>query len=347
MRVALRWFMLIILIVGGGIGSREYIRYTVTHSRHEMNPKSVVGPVGYYYVDWRRDWPDPERLRDAAEAGVLRTNRAVESIDGFRPDPIGVIQASLSIHDQLLDQPESWKTSILVDQLDWLMAEAHWLPDSSAVWPCYWQALEHGITEPWISALTQGQATSLFTRAHQMFGDDIYLEWAEYAARSLLDPNSCLVSNEVGPFLEEFPTQPRSGVLNGCLFAWLGLWDLVRVTKDGDLRIHCLGLLDSFEIQMPIYADSDWTYYDAYRRKIASPAYQEIHAAIAESIAELTGRPDWEKRADRWRSAAESRPAMTQVFFRTVVREARERIFGRPVPAQRNCPEFSGAKPVR
>ncbi|MEZ4648405.1 MAG: D-glucuronyl C5-epimerase family protein [Candidatus Eisenbacteria bacterium] len=334
---------LALLAIGVVVGTQAY-RYCVDYYWQEYLPESRgPGAPGYFYLDWRRDWSDDEELRAATPDGPIRTPRAVEAIPGeWRYDPISVIQTGLSLHDQILDElhdgtrrlsadgrPTEWaggeapefdRFEVLNAQLDWLHAHAEWLPDSVAVWPVPWVAERYGLEPPWYSALSQGQGISLLVRTAQ-WGRPEDLVLAEAAVRSLLESDLSIVIRDARGvrFLEEFPVESRPEVLNGCLLAWLGLWDYARATGDAQLRTECLELLDRIETQVPKYELTrsgliGWTRYDLETTLPTSPTYQELHAALARALAEETGRAFWEVRAVEWRRAAASMTQRLRVF---------------------------------
>lgn len=319
------------VVAAAVVGPRLY-RYSFRYDPQRYQPLSA-GPGGptYYYVDWRRDWSDTEDLLAAAAAGPLRTPRAVADPTGagWLFDPIGLVQGGLALHDQVLDQragqapaDSADRLSILLAQAEWLHAAAVWWPDSAAVWPVPWDAHRYDLEGPWISALSQGQAVSLLTRtATWNRPQDLLL--ARAAVRSLLSEDLPIHHRDAAGrvFFEEFPSDPPTGVLNGCLFAWLGLWDYARATGDAALRRSCLQLLDEIEPQVSTYELDDpglsgWTRYDRMQDRPTSPTYQELHAALARAIAAETGRPFWAERAEAWEASVRSPWRRTYAFVR-------------------------------
>lgn len=212
------------------------------------------------------------------------------------------------------------REAILLAQVAWLHQAAEWTGDSLAVWPVPWTAGRYALAPPWISALAQGQAISLLVRtAAWDRPEDLVL--ARAAVRSLLATGLPIVLHDAGGirFFEEFPSDPPSEVLNGCLFAWLGLWDFARATGDAEFQRECLVLLDRIEAQVPAYEVTGlgldgWTRYDLWSRRPTSPVYQEMHAALAEAIGVETGRQFWRSRGLRWRAASQPLARRLWVF---------------------------------
>src|SRR3954470_23052694 len=79
-------------------------------------------------------------------------------------------------------------------------------------WPVGVAVPKYGLSPGWSSALAQGQAGSVFVRAHLATGEDRYGELAVRAVEPFLGASE-LVSD--GPILEEAPSDPPSHVLNG------------------------------------------------------------------------------------------------------------------------------------
>ncbi|XP_076472652.1 D-glucuronyl C5-epimerase-like [Babylonia areolata] len=128
--------------------------------------------------------------------------------------------------------------------MDQFYAAADWLvrhQDDRGGWPIMVRRkLIEGVMElppGWYSAMAQGQAMSLLVRAYLVTSDPRYLTSAVNAMK-LFE-----ISSEQGGVLakfldkydwyEEYPTTPSSFVLNGFIYALLGLYDL-KETAQGE-----------------------------------------------------------------------------------------------------------------
>lgn len=120
-----------------------------------------------------------------------------------------------------------------------------------------------GVSSPWLSALAQGQAISVLTRAALLTGDDRYLDVAVRAAVPLI--TSCDEGGVVsslggsGPFLEEYPD--RNGTLNGCLLAIVGIDDLIESGAGDHVVGHRHRLIETVADQAEAWERKGWSLY--------------------------------------------------------------------------------------
>jgi hypothetical protein len=312
----------------------RFLAYTQFYTHTRFRPASAgPGEPTCYYLDWR----EPRREGDVfaaalGEDGVFRGSRD-RTIDGrLRHDPLRVIQESLALHDQLLERPDPGRANVLRRQLEWLTHEGlAWLDGRYPVWPHWYGFERYGLSGPWVSALTQGQAVSLLVRGAIYFDEPRYGQLAAAAAAALRREDLPFAGgDETGRFLEEFPSVPPSHALNGCLFAWLGLWDLARYEGDAAQRADCVQRLQEISRRVPRFESGDWTRYDALQRRPTSPAYQELHAALAEAIAVESGDGQWALRAASWGHAARRPWRRARIGLEVALAKARDAIAGVP-----------------
>ena len=311
---------LLLLALAGAAGYR-FSRFAFDYPHNRFNPASLesASPT-YFYLDWTRDLPDQRAVRSLLAAdGVFH----LERLDAVRAgklhhDPLTVIQAALGLHDQLLRRRDPELDAIFRRQVDWLVNDAMvMLPDSVAVWPQYYPFPRYGLHDRWVSALTQGQAISLLVRAASYTGRREYLDLAAHAARAFTASGLPITWHgpEGAVFFEEYPCTPPAHVLNGCLLAWLGLWDYARAGDDAAARALCLRAMESISATVPRYELGDWTRYDVHEDRPTSPHYQEVHAALAETMTRIfPGDARWRDRALRWRRAADDPWQRARVF---------------------------------
>jgi hypothetical protein len=202
---------------------------------------------------------------------------------------------------------------------DWLevtSATANWLADQlddegRLVVP--W-AMTHtyALEPPWISAMTQGEAVSLFLRAAPEDGSPQELfSAAARAVVPLLDPSPVVTQTPEGPVLEEYPTNPPAHVLNGWIFGLWGLYDFsIMGTADFVPADLVRRVSTAFEegvstlaTWLPRYDARGWSRYDLYPHPIvhvASPFYHRLHIEQLLATNQLAPDHRLEEMAARW-----------------------------------------------
>jgi len=109
------------------------------------------------------------------------------------------------------------------------------------------------------------------------------------------------------PFLEEYPSQPPSHVLNGALYALFGLYDLEDALGHARAAALARDLEDSLERAVPMFdAALGWSRYALCLRGraiLSSVHYQHLHVTGLRLLARRTGRPAFTRWADRWERA--------------------------------------------
>jgi heparosan-N-sulfate-glucuronate 5-epimerase len=92
-------------------------------------------------------------------------------------------------------------------------------------------AVRTRVKSPWVSAMAQGMAMSLLTRAHALTGEPAYLAAAERALAPFAHDTrrGGVVADFSGrPWYEEYPSVRPTHVLNGFMFTLIGLYDECR-----------------------------------------------------------------------------------------------------------------------
>jgi heparosan-N-sulfate-glucuronate 5-epimerase len=157
---------------------------------------------------------------------------------------------------------------------------------------------------PWISALAQGQAISELMRAYQLSGSSVYLRAAQHALDPFLHPAPAGVTSWWGGhrWYEEYPAAQPEHVLDGFMFALVGLHDLAPRSPTGWRlwRAGVRGLIahvQSFDLP-----DQHTMLYAAVGggRYLAPPYYRLIDAVLIRAIASWTHNRVLNDYARRW-----------------------------------------------
>jgi heparosan-N-sulfate-glucuronate 5-epimerase len=166
---------------------------------------------------------------------------------------------------------------------------------------------------PWLSAMAQGEGASLLVRLHLETGEERYAEGALRALRPMnvaVTEGGTLTYLDGVPFVEEYPTDRPSCVLNGAIFALWGYYDVSRALSDPGAAGAFESLVSALATSMPRYDTGYWSRYDLYPHpvaNIASPAYHLLHIKQLRILARLAPKPEFESAVSRFEAYRASR----------------------------------------
>ena len=163
---------------------------------------------------------------------------------------------------------------------------------------------------PWISGLCQGRLIDVLCRAWQLTDDPKYID-AAMAATGVFyvdveDGGVRSTDAEGNVYYEEYPFPGKyHHVLNGFVFALMGLYDLWRVTGNEDVRrLYDQGLATlCAEGVLDRYDTGTWTAIDqspAARKGMRSGFYNYLHARQMLAMYKITGLEIFNQKAKRW-----------------------------------------------
>ena len=172
-------------------------------------------------------------------------------------------------------------------------------------WPYALAVRKYGLAPPWCSAMAQGQIASAFVRAHLHTGDERWRGLALEAVGPLLatQETDLVTFAAAGPILEEYPSEPRSHVLNGWIYALWGLRDVHVGLGDEAAGERFAESARCLAARIADFDTGWWALYSLYPhpvRDLAKPFYHRLHASQAEVMQDLTGLPEFELAASRW-----------------------------------------------
>jgi heparosan-N-sulfate-glucuronate 5-epimerase len=228
------------------------------------------GPRGYY-IDFSfkaetPEWPPPWLRGRSREIHVAVVQWGLGAYERYlKGEGEGWMAAALSAADYLLEHQEQTGEH----RGGWVQRVP--MPHT------------YELDLPWLSSITQGEGASLFARLHSETGEDRYAEAATEALLSLAIPVAAggLLAELGGrPFVEEYPTDPPSFVLNGAIFGLWGLRDAGLLLSDENAAESFRSLSEGLAIELGRYDTGWWSRYDLYPHAIenvASPAYHLLH----------------------------------------------------------------------
>ena len=161
---------------------------------------------------------------------------------------------------------------------------------------------------PWVSAMAQGQALSVLIRACGL--DSAGGKYEKAAHLATLPFHRTVAEGGVTAregdalCLEEYPSDPPSHVLNGWVFAWMGLNEYAAVFDDAAIRNLVAASLEGLKALLPRYDTGYWSRYDLFSRFptmfLANRFYHLLHIAQLRAMHQVTGDTLFGEFADRW-----------------------------------------------
>jgi heparosan-N-sulfate-glucuronate 5-epimerase len=195
------------------------------------------------------------------------------------------------------------------------------------------------LTAPWRSAMAQGEAASLLVRVHQETGEPQFAS----AAVAALSPMYKLRSHggvaaplEGDVWLEEYPTDPPSYVLNGAIFALWGLRDVAVGLDDPAARAGFATGVNTLAANLWRFDTGWWSLYSLYPhpvRNVASSFYHDLHINQLAAMQLLAPRSEFASTQAQWQRYSASGVNRRRAFaakagFRLLI-PRRRRLIGR------------------
>ncbi|EDO47868.1 predicted protein, partial [Nematostella vectensis] len=202
-------------------------------------------------------------------------------------------------------------------RLDFFMAAANWFvrnQDKNGGWPItVKRKIMEGVemAPGWYSAMAQGQAMSLLTRAYYHTNNSVYLE-AALKATSLFG----VPANKGGvramfmdkyPWYEEYPTTPSLYVLNGFIYSLVGLHDLtLAAPKKTEAKAFFDDGMKSLKALLLMFDAGSGTFYDLRHVSMRAPPnlarwdYHTLHVSLLHFISGIDSDRVVKDTAVRW-----------------------------------------------
>lgn len=287
------------------------------HTRADTTAIAVGAPANWsedhtdatpshYYV-WCNDSPRSDQPRD--ENGIVLCEYRHLS----RP-----VYNATSIAQNAMHSWETWLHAGSETALDEFLRHARWLRDGMDERGRYvygWPMPERSLEPPWYSAMAQGLAISVLTRAWAHTLDDSYLEAAQRAlAPFSVDVADGGVVTDGGRWLEEYPDGTR--VLNGAIFGLFGLWDLAR-TGNGEARTMFDMAAGYLAEHLPDYESHGAILYEQLEGRFSHPVYYRLQNKQIHALWVITGDRRFREVHRRWTRSLKAYPAPVFINMKT------------------------------
>ena len=234
---------------------------------------------------------------------------------GAQRNPITISDEALTYYDKYKGSNDDvYFKELLINNANWLVYNAvshsnYSILEYKFPWPNY------DLEPPWRSGMAQGRALDVLTKAHEITGQNKYLD----SAKMLL--NSFFVEVKDGGVTYKTPKdgwwyelyagnggkEPR--VLNGMMFTLLGIYKYYEYTHDNNAKyLFDQGVL-ALKKNLPHYEYYKGSYstYDVLdNRKPAAPNYHKIHVEYLGLLYNITKEQIFKEYHDKWENSKAS-----------------------------------------
>uniref|UniRef100_A0A147BGL5 heparosan-N-sulfate-glucuronate 5-epimerase n=1 Tax=Ixodes ricinus TaxID=34613 RepID=A0A147BGL5_IXORI len=313
LRVIFNGSLSVVLTAGGGGGKPSLygVHYIMTDTHLAVDDRDI-----YYGIGTSRSWMHLTRdlgvdLVKGLSFGQHRT--------AARPRNLRVHSIVLRGHGLLdnLTLSSSAHEAHFFDAADWFVRRQ----DDAGGWPIkVTRRLSNGMLElepGWYSAMAQGQAMSVLTRAFATTGKRDYLDAALRAVGPfrIRSESRGVMTTFLGKFVwyEEYPTVPSSFVLNGFIYSLFGLYDLKSTCGEGSSEELCRDAaklfadgMVSLKRMLPLFDTGSGTVYDlrhfslGVAPNLARWDYHTTHINQLLYLGTIDDDPAFGATAERW-----------------------------------------------
>lgn len=289
---------------------------------------SKTNNLGRYYLNFESKLNYPEKM-DSNGIPLWKTDH-----EPYFHHPIVIAQYALGIFEHLYQK--NFNDKELERKF---LTQAEWFrnniveKDYGKIWNIYYDIPLYGITKPWYSALAQGEAVSVLTRAYLITKDNSYLSLAEEAIEPFsIDVNKggLLAYFNSMPIYEEYPSKIKTvGVLNGFIFSLFGLYDLQITTQSKKSNELFQQGIDSLKKLLPYYDTGYWARYylfDYPKEYVASFTYISIMYEQLKALYYLTGEKIFLDYSLKWENYTRNkinklRALLKKVFYANTLKK--------------------------
>ena len=276
---------------------------TFWHGTPEIHPSIRKDRVSYYYMKfhYKADYDGPV---DSKGIPMLDYHGSI----GKQYNPIAIAQWGLGNYNLFKSSGENANKEKVISASDWLASNLEKNKFGIPVWMHkfdfeYFQTLQ----APWYSGLAQGQGISLLIRAHQLTGEQKYLDSANEAFKSLTleikDGGVLFIDENSNTWIEEYLVSPPTHIINGFIWALWGVYDLWIYTGNSQAKHLWDESLTTIQNHLHKYDNGFWSLYELSQlqlKMIASPFYHNLHITQLKILAKLSQIEEFDQIAERW-----------------------------------------------
>jgi len=247
----------------------------------------------HYYADFTRSVMNKKHY--VTEDGIFQLGG--DSLESSVINICGVCEFALINYDKFLQTKNQENLNHFKKNLEWLVDNA--VPKNEMI---FWYYDMDG-PKPWASSISQGMAISVLIRGYIYTKDVAYLNLAKRAFKTL---SSSIHEGGFKYSYDHFDcwfeeSSDNSHILNGHIYALMGIYDLYRCTKDEDVLLIFNQGCNNIKTNIAYFDLSFISTYDAVERFPSNNSYHMIHIVLFEVLGEITKDIFFKTTATKWR----------------------------------------------
>jgi hypothetical protein len=148
---------------------------------------------------------------------------------------------------------------------------------------------------PWYSGMAQGLSLSAFIRLHKLTSNKEYLKISDkifnsfYLYKDKYEPWIVFVDKNGYLWIEEYPMEQLTHVLNGFIFSIYGLYDYYLCKENIKCKELIQASLITIKKYLPLFRKKDEPSLYCLKHKIQSIKYHDIHISQLNMLYKFTG----------------------------------------------------------
>jgi len=220
--------------------------------------------------------------------------------DGTHYMPLTIGLYSLAHHSRFLRYNKAEDEQLFISNSNWLRDNLN----EDGCWIFHFNLMNS--KAPWCSGMAQGLGLSALVRAYNHTQDQSYLDAAMQALRPFALDNKftvTYVTDDGYHFYEETSARDEPiHILNGFLFAMIGLYDLHQQTQlelVGEYYNQAVRTLHRYNSE---FETGNWSLYSLdpnsnlrNHYRYASPSYQRLHVIMFQAMYDMTGEKHYQE----------------------------------------------------
>jgi len=217
--------------------------------------------------------------------------------------PVYVAEYALGNYNKYIDNENEENKEEFLKHVDWLVEN---IVDKKnfGVWEHYYTLPYYNFKTPWIHGMAQGLAVSALLRAYELTKEKKYLDTAKKAYNVFNVPlkkgGVRYIDKQKNIWLEEYSVTPPPHILNGYIFALLGVYDFYQFTKqEKALELWNEGI-KTLEKKLDDYDLGYWSLYNLAHKHPAPIHYHKIHIKQLNRLYQITKNKLFKKYAEQW-----------------------------------------------